>query len=98
MLYDYGQLTTAEVKTHAQNQWMNQHRRDAQNAEMLYHFLFKSLFKTFKATELLKNHNYQVTLGTYTTEDGPCSLKQLLSAPLLTREQLHRKFGNRLWI
>ena len=78
MLYDYGQLTTAEVKTHAQNQWTNQHTRDAQNAEMLYHFLFESLEENFKAMVLLKNHNYQVTVGTYTTEDGPCLLKQII--------------------
>ena len=78
LLYDYGQLTTAEVKTHAQNQWTNQHTRDAQNAEMLYHFLFESLDENFKATVLLKNHNYQVTVGTYTTEDGPCLLKQII--------------------
>ena len=78
LLYDYGQLTTAEVKTHAQNQWMNQHTRDAQNAEMLYHFLFESLDENFKATVLLKNHNYQVTVGSYTTEDGPCLLKQII--------------------
>ena len=95
LLYDYGQLTTAEVKTHAQNQWTNQHARDAQNSEMLYHFLFESLDENFKATVLLKNHNYQVTVGTYTTEDG---LSKLLSAPLLTPEQLHHKFGNHLWI
>ena len=78
MLYDYRQLTTAEVKTHAQNQWTNQHTRDAQNAEMLYHFLFESLDENFKATVLLKNHNYQVTVGTYTTEDGPCLPKQII--------------------
>ena len=52
--------------------------RDAQNAEMLYHFLFKSLDKSFKATILLTNHNYQVTMGNYTTEDGPCLLKQII--------------------
>ena len=69
---DYRQLMTAEVKMHACNQWMNQHTRDAQNAEMLYHFLFESLDESFKATILLKNHNYQVTMGTYTTEDRPC--------------------------
>ena len=57
---------------------MNQHTRDAQNAEMLYHFLFESLDKSFKANILLKNHNYQVTVGTYTTEDGPCLLKQII--------------------
>ena len=75
---DYGQLMTAEVKLHARNQWTNQHTRDAQNAEMLYHFLFESLDESFKATILLKNHNYQVTVGTYTTEDGSCLLKQTI--------------------
>ena len=45
---------------------------------MLYHFLFKSLDENFKATVLLKNHNYQVTVDTYTTEDGPCLLKQII--------------------
>ena len=78
LLNDYRQLTTAEVKMHARNQWMNQHTRDAQNAVMLYHFLFESLDKSFKATILLKNHNYQVTVGNYTTEDGPCLLKQII--------------------
>ena len=78
LLYDYGQLTTAEVKMHVQSQWTNQHTRDAQNAEMLYHFLFESLDENFKVMVLLKNHNYQVTVGTYTTEDGPCLLKQII--------------------
>ena len=45
---------------------------------MLYHFLFESLDESFKATILLKNHNYQVTVGNYTTEDGPCLLKQII--------------------
>ena len=45
---DYGQHMTAEVKLHARNQWTNQHTRDAQNAEMLYHFLFKSLEESLK--------------------------------------------------
>ena len=62
----------------ARNQWTNQHTRDAQNAEMLYHFLFESLDENFKAMVLLKNHNYQVTMGTYTTKDGPCLLKQII--------------------
>ena len=57
---------------------MNQHTRDAQNAEMLYHFLFESLDENFKATILLKSHNYQVAMGTYTTEDGRCLLKQIM--------------------
>ena len=78
LLSNCGQLTAAEVKLHVQNQWTNQHTRDAQNAEMLYHFLFESLDESFKATILLKNHNYQVTMGTYTTEDRPCLLKQII--------------------
>ena len=78
LLHDYRQLTTAEVKTHAQSQCTNQHTRDAQNAEMLYHFLFESLDENFKASVLLKNHNYQVTMGTYTTKDGPWLLKQII--------------------
>ena len=78
LLYDYGQLTTEEVRTHARNQWTNQHTRDAQNTEMLYHFLFEPLDENFKAMVLLKNYNYQVTVGTYTTEDGPCLLKQII--------------------
>ena len=45
---------------------------------MLYHFLFESLDENFKATVLLMNYNYQVTMGTYTTEDGPCLLKQII--------------------
>ena len=52
LLNNYGQLMTAEVKLHAQKQWTYQHTRDAQNAEMLYHFLFKSLDESFKATIL----------------------------------------------
>ena len=83
MLYDYRQLTTAEVKTHAQNQWTNQHTRDAQNTEMLYHFLFESLDENFKAMVLLNNHNYQVTVSTFTTEDRPCLLKQIIVSTLV---------------
>ena len=45
---------------------------------MLYHFLFKSLDESFKAMILLKSHNYQVTMGAYTTEDRPCLLKQII--------------------
>ena len=78
LLYNYGQLNTEEVRTHARNHWTSQHTRDAQNAEMLYHFLFESLDENFKATVWLKNYNYQVTMGTYTTEDGPCLLKQII--------------------
>ena len=78
LLYDYGQLTTEEVRMHVRNQWTNQHTRDAQNAEMLYHFLFESLDENFKAMVLLKNYNYQVTMGTFTTEDGPCLLKKII--------------------
>ena len=63
---------------HARNQWTNQHMRDTQNAEMLYPLLFKSLDESFKATILLKYCNYQVTVGTYTTEDRPCLLKQII--------------------
>ena len=43
-----------------------------------YHFLFESLDENFKAMVLLKNYNYHVTMGTYTTEDGPCLLKQII--------------------
>ena len=75
--HDYRQLTTEEVRMHARYQWINQHTKDAQNAE-IYHFLFESLDENFKATVLLKNYNYQVTMGTHTTEDGPCLLKQII--------------------
>ena len=83
LLNDYEQLTTAEVKTHARNQWRNQHMRDAENAKMLYHFLFESLDESFKATILLKNLNYQVTVGTYTTEDLSCLLKQIIISTVI---------------
>ena len=63
---------------HARTQWTSQHTGDAQNAEMLYHFLFESLDDNFEAMVLLKNYNYQVTMGTYTTEDGPCVLQQII--------------------
>ena len=82
LLYDYRQLTSEVVRTHARNQCTNQHTRDEQNAEMLYHFLFESLDETFKATVLLKNYNYYVTVGTYTTEDGPCLLKEIIVSTL----------------
>ena len=57
---------------------MNQHTRDAQNAAIMYHFLFESLNESFKVMILLRNHNYQVTMETYTTEDRPCLLKQII--------------------
>ena len=63
---------------------------------MLYHFLFESLDENFKATILLKNHNYQVTMGTYTTEDGPCLLRQIIVSTFVdTRamaSQIHESF------
>ena len=53
--------------------------RDAQNSEMLYHFLFELLEDPFKAIILLKTKNYyHITMGTYTTEDGHCLLKQII--------------------
>ena len=52
---------------------------DAQNSDMLYHFLFESLEDPFKATILLKIRIYHITMGTYTTEDGPCLLKQIIN-------------------
>ena len=45
---------------------------------MMYHFLFKSLGDSFKATVLLKKNNYMMMVGNYTTEDGPCLLKQII--------------------
>ena len=45
---------------------------------MLYHFLFELLDENFKATVLLKNYNYQVTMGTYATEDRLCLLKKII--------------------
>ena len=44
-----------EVKSNAQANWTNQPSMDAQNSEMMYHFLFKSLGDSFKSTVLLKN-------------------------------------------
>ena len=52
--------------------------RDAQNSEMMYHFLFKSLDDSFKATILLKKSNYMTMVGNYMTEDSPCLLKQII--------------------
>ena len=52
--------------------------RDAQNSEMMYHFLFESLDDSFKATVLLKKSNYKMMVGNYTTEDGTCLLKQII--------------------
>ena len=71
VLNEYGQLTAEEVKNHAQTNWTNQPTRDAQNLEMMYHLLFKSLDDSFKATVLLKKSNYKMMVGNYTTEDGP---------------------------
>ena len=78
LLNEYGQLTMEEVKNHAQTNWTNQPMRDAQNSEMMYHFLFESLDDSFKATVLLKKSNYMMTVWNYTTEDGPCILKQII--------------------
>ena len=71
LLNEYGQLTSGEVKHHAQTNWTNQPMRDAQNSEMMYHFLFESLDDSFKATVLLKKSNNKMMVGNYTTEDGP---------------------------
>ena len=54
LINKYGQLTTEEVMSHAQNNWTNQPSRDAQNSEMMHHFLFESLGDSFKSTVLLK--------------------------------------------
>ena len=78
LLNKHGQLTTEEVKNHAQTSWSNQPMRYTQNSEMLYHFLFKSLDDCFKATVLLKKSNYMIVVGNYTTEDGSCLLKQII--------------------
>ena len=78
LLNEYGQLTMEELKNHAQTYWTNQPMRDAQNLEMMYHFLFKSLDVSFNVTVLLKKCNYKMMVGNYTTEDGPCLLKQII--------------------
>ena len=63
--------------------WTNQPTRDAQNLEMMYHFLFESLDDSFKATVLLKKSNYNMMVGNYTTEDDPCLLKQIVVSTLV---------------
>ena len=72
-----------EVKNHAQTNWTSQFTRDAQNSEMMYHFLFKSLDDSFKTTVLLKKSNYMTMVGNYTTEDGPGLLKQIIASTLV---------------
>ena len=78
LLNKYGQLTTEEVKSHTQTHWTNQPTRDAQKSEMRYHFLFESLGDSFKATILLKKNNYMTTVDSYSTEDCPCLLIQII--------------------
>ena len=78
LLNEYGLLTIKSIQNFAKTNWINQHVLDAPNSEMLYHFLFESLEDSFKATILLKTNNYCITMGTYTTEDGPCLLKQII--------------------
>ena len=65
---------------------------------MLYHFLFESLDESFKATILLKNHNYQVTMGTYTTEDRPCLLKQIIVSTFIDTRVMASQIVSLLWI
>ena len=67
-----------EVKSHAQTHWTNQPTGDTQNSEMMYHFLFKSLGDSFKATILLQKNNYMMMVENYTTKDDPCLLKQII--------------------
>ena len=65
---------------------------------MLYHFLFESLDESFKATILLKNHNYQVTVGTYTTEDRPCLLKHIIVSTFVDTRAMASQIRDSLWI
>ena len=96
LINKYCQLTTEEVKSHAQANWTNQPSRDAQNSEMMYHLLFKSLGDSFKSTVLLKNSNYMTMVGNYTTEDGPCPLKKIIISTLLIQEPQQHRYSN-LW-
>ena len=53
LLNEYGLLTIENIQNYANTNWINQHVHDAQNLEMLYHFLFESLEDSFNAKLLV---------------------------------------------
>jgi hypothetical protein len=73
LITEYGQVTMQEVMARAQ-QYIGQPTRDAQNSDMLYHYIMNSLTDSFKSEVLLYVDQYTVN----NTPDGICLLKQIL--------------------
>lgn len=74
LLTTHGQITLGEVRVHATTNWHGQQTRNAQNAEMLYHFLYGSLVETFKAKILLRSEDFKINQ----VPDGVLLLKVII--------------------
>ncbi|KAL7559272.1 hypothetical protein ACA910_014622 [Epithemia clementina (nom. ined.)] len=73
LIQDYGLVSMTNVQTRAQ-QYVGTPSRNAQNADMMYHFLIDSLESAYKAEVLLYQDDYTVT----GTPDGICLLKKII--------------------
>lgn len=73
LITEYGLVTMAEVRAKALT-YSGQQTREAQNSDMLYHFLMESLAVTFKAEVLLYSNDYTIN----GVPDGILLLKQII--------------------
>ncbi|KAL7562143.1 hypothetical protein ACA910_016701 [Epithemia clementina (nom. ined.)] len=78
LITQYGQVTNAQVRTHAAT-YVGTQTRNAQNSDMLYHCLMASLTSAFKGQVLLNSHEYTVTANAVTMPDDPTLLKQIVA-------------------
>ncbi|KAL7566243.1 hypothetical protein ACA910_011306 [Epithemia clementina (nom. ined.)] len=78
LITQYGQVTNAQVQAHAAT-YVGTQTRNAQNSDMLYHFLMALLTSAFKGQVLLHSNEYTVTANAVTVPDGPSLLKQIVS-------------------
>ncbi|KAL7575398.1 hypothetical protein ACA910_007306 [Epithemia clementina (nom. ined.)] len=78
LITEYGQVTQAQVRAHTTT-YVGTQMRNAQNSDMLYHFLMALLTSSFKCQVLLHGEDYTVTANAVTVPDGPSLLKLLVS-------------------
>ena len=74
IIQEYGSLTMLNVPFHT-TAYVGQLTRQAQNMQMLYHFIIKSLTSTFMGQVLLYQSHYKIN-GAY---NGSALLHQILS-------------------